>query len=155
MARHANDRDIWLNLRDRFPHPYHEAHATAYIAHLATLPQQRTWAIDVGGEAVGSISLMPLEDVERTSTEIGYWLGRAHWGKGIMTGAVRALTRHALRGGQFTRVFALPFATNASSIRVLEKAGFVREGEMRRSCIKDGRILGQYMYGAYDDTWSD
>jgi RimJ/RimL family protein N-acetyltransferase len=155
VAKHANDRDVWINLRDRFPHPYEEEHATAYISWLATLPRQLTWAIDVNGEAVGSISLMPLEDVERTSTEVGYWLGRSQWGKGIATKAVRALTSHALGGGEFTRVFALPFASNAASIRVLEKAGFVREGAMRRSCIKDGRILDQYMYGAYDDTWRE
>jgi RimJ/RimL family protein N-acetyltransferase len=153
LARHGNDRDVWINLRDRFPHPYRREHAEAYIAHLATLPEPRTWVIDVGGEAVGSISITPLDDVERISAEVGYWIGREHWGKGIMTGALRAVTTHALRERGLTRVFAMPFATNAASIRVLEKAGYVREGFMRRGAIKDGKIIDQLLYGAYDDTW--
>ena len=47
LARHANDRGVWENLRDRFPHPYSEADATAYIEHLATRPVQTSFGIDV------------------------------------------------------------------------------------------------------------
>ena len=43
-------------------------------------------------------------------------------------------------------VFAAPFSENTASIRVLEKAGFVREGLMRRSAVKDGRVLDQVLY---------
>jgi RimJ/RimL family protein N-acetyltransferase len=52
------------------------------------------------------------------------------------------------------RVFAVPFARNAASQRVLEKAGYVREGTMRRSAIKDGELLDQELYAAYDDRWT-
>jgi RimJ/RimL family protein N-acetyltransferase len=48
-----------------------------------------------------------------------------------------------------TRIFALPFANNYGSIRVLEKAGYVLEGRLPRSTIKDGIIRDQLMYGAY------
>ena len=153
LARHANDRDVWLNLRDRFPHPYAERDAAAYIAHVAGRTPTTSFTIEVDGEAAGSISLHPGRDVERVSAEIGYWLGRSHWGRGIVTDAVRLATRHAFATLALRRVFAVPFATNAASHRVLEKAGYVREGTLRRSAVKDGVLLDQLLWAAYDDRW--
>lgn len=51
------------------------------------------------------------------------------------------------------RVFAVPFVRNPASSRVLKKAGYVREGLMRRSALKDGEVQDQYLYAAYDDRW--
>ena len=67
-------------------------------------------------------------DVERVSAEIGYWLGEPFWGRGIATEALVALTDHAIATHGLTRVFAVPFAWNTASCRVLEKAGYVLEG---------------------------
>lgn len=155
LARHANDREIWLNLRDRFPHPYALSDAEAYIArvHEGAQDPVTAFAIEVGGEVAGGITLMPGHDIERVSAELGYWLGRAHWGRGVVTDAVRAVTGHAFATLGLRRVFAVPFAHNAASRRVLEKAGYVREGTMRRSAIKDGVLLDQHLYAAYDDLW--
>jgi [ribosomal protein S5]-alanine N-acetyltransferase len=153
VARHANDRDVWLNLRDRFPHPYALADAESYIAHVAHQSPRTSFAIEVDGEAVGSVSLTPGHDIERVSCEIGYWLGREHWGCGVVKEAVRLATTHAFAALGVRRVFAVPFARNAASHRVLEKAGYVREGALRRSAIKDGELLDQLLYAAYDDAW--
>ena len=153
LARHANDRDVWLNLRDRFPHPYTERDAAAYVAHVADRTPTRSFAIEVDGEAAGSISLHPGRDVERVSAEIGYWVGRRYWGRGIVTDAVRLATTHAFATLGLRRVFAVPFATNAASHRVLEKAGYVREGTLRHSAVKDGMLLDQLLWAAYDDRW--
>jgi ribosomal-protein-alanine N-acetyltransferase len=146
LAHHANDRAIWINLRDRFPHPYTLADARAWIAHATSAEQATSFAIDAAGEVVGGIGLRLNEDVERISAEIGYWVGRAYWGRGIATDAVRAVTEHAFATHELTRVYALPFAENAASIRVLEKAGYVREGLLRRSAIKDGVVRDQLLY---------
>lgn len=153
IARHANERDIWLNLRDAFPHPYTRANAEGYIAHVSAQSPRTSFLIAVGGEAVGSVSLKPGRDVERAGAEIGYWLAREHWGRGIMTDAVRAVTRYAFESLGLNRVFAVPFMHNRASARVLEKAGYVREAIMRRSAIKDGTLLDQWLYAAYDDAW--
>ncbi|HEU4632176.1 MAG TPA: GNAT family protein [Gemmatimonadaceae bacterium] len=154
LARHANDRGIWLNLRDRFPHPYTLEDARSYIAHVAGQEPATSLAIEVDGSAVGGISLMPGHDIERVSAEIGYWIGRAYWGRGIATAAIRGATGYALTTLGFRRVFAVPFVRNAASVRALEKAGYVREGVMRRSAVKDGALLDQYLYAAYDDRWT-
>lgn len=151
LARHANDRGVWQNLRDRFPHPYTEADAVAYIEQLGSRPVQTSFAIEVDRQVIGSISLMPGQDIARQTAEVGYWIGREFWGRGIMTDAVRAITQYAFDVLGLVRVFAVPFMTSTPSIRVLEKAGYVREGLMRRSAVKEGRILDQYLYAAYRD----
>ena len=64
LARHANNRRVWANLRDRFPHPFSVEDGAAYIAYTLREPVPLSFAIDVGGEAVGGITLHPGEDVD-------------------------------------------------------------------------------------------
>ncbi len=150
LPRHANSREVWLNLRDRFPHPYTPADARAWIQHIVGLTPETNFAIDVDGEAVGGIGLQLHDDVERCSAEVGYWLGESYWGRGIATAALQSFTAYAFKEFRLTRVYALPFARNSSSARVLEKAGYVCEGVLRRSAIKDGVVLDQFMYAKTD-----
>jgi RimJ/RimL family protein N-acetyltransferase len=146
LAKHGNNRRIWENLRDRFPHPFTEAHGAAYIAHVLQDQDAASFAIDVGGQAVGGISLNVGTDIERIGAEIGYWLGEEFWGRGIATAAIRLVTEFAFRDRGLVRVFAVPFTTNIGSIRALEKAGYQREGVMRRSALKDGAVRDQCLY---------
>ena len=146
IVRHANNRKIWLNLRDRFPHPYSHRDAQTYLKHVVLTQPEVNFAIDLAGEAVGGVGFVPGTDVERHSAEVGYWLGESVWGRGIATAALKGSTRYAIGAYDLWRVFAVPFSENTASIRVLEKAGFVREGVMRRSAVKDGRILDQVLY---------
>jgi RimJ/RimL family protein N-acetyltransferase len=99
---------------------------------------------------VGGIGLERGEDVERVTAELGYWLGRAFWGRGIVSAAVREITGYAFATLGLTRVYALPFAQNRGSIRVLEKAGYTREGRLRRSALKEGEILEQLLLAITD-----
>jgi ribosomal-protein-alanine N-acetyltransferase len=85
-------------------------------------------------------------DVERVSAEIGYWLAEPFWGRGITTEALVAVTRFAIDTHGLTRIYALPFAWNIASCRVLEKAGYVLEARLRQSAIKDGKITDQMQY---------
>ena len=149
LVRHANNRNIWINLRDRFPHPYTDAHGREFLSHVVPQRAPTVWAIEVDGEAAGGIGLVQLTDVERVSAEIGYWLGEQFWGRGVMTDALKAVTAEAFRQLDLRRIFALPFADNIGSIRVLEKAGYVLEGRMPQSAIKAGIIRDQLMYGTY------
>ena len=80
LARHANDRRMWRNLRDAFPHPYGLANAEAFIAMATTMSPITFFAVAVGDEAVGGIGYT-LQDVERVSAEIGYWLGASFWAR--------------------------------------------------------------------------
>lgn len=146
LTAYANNRNVWINLRDRFPHPYTVADAHAFIRASMTSRPQTAFAIVVDEQAVGGIGYIPHEHEERVSAEIGYWLGEPFWGRGIATEAVRAMTPHAVRTHGLTRVYAISFAWNGASCRVLEKAGYVLEARMRKSAIKDGQIVDQLLY---------
>ena len=99
LAEHANNRDVWINLRDAFPHPYALADAESFIERCLQ-PPETTFAIAVDGEAVGAIGYLVGKDVERTSAEIGYWLGESYWGRGIMTEVLTRIQDDIyLRGG--------------------------------------------------------
>ena len=154
LVRHANNRKVWINLRDRFPHPYTEADGRAFLTHVVGRDQQTLWAIEVDGEAAGGIGIVLMTDVERVSAEIGYWLGESCWNRGVATEALQAVTTEAFRRFDLQRIFALPFADNPGSIRVLEKAGYALEGRLPQSAIKNGVIRDQLMYGAYKGRWA-
>jgi [ribosomal protein S5]-alanine N-acetyltransferase len=151
LVRYANNRKIWLNLRDAFPHPYTRHDAREFIRSVRERVPETTFAIAVDGEAVGSVGFILNRDVERVAAEIGYWLAEPFWGKGITTEALIAVTRHAIAAHGLTRIFALPFSWNTASCRVLEKAGYVLEARLRCSAIKDGRLTDQFQYAFIAD----
>ena len=154
LVHHANNYEVSRRLRDRFPHPYSRADAERWITFARRQDPQTHFAIEVHGEAAGGIGLEVGSDIERRSAEIGYWLGETHWGKGLTTAAVRALTSYGFRTLDLTRIFAVPFASSSASIRVLEKCDYVREGTMRRSAFKEGVVVDQILYALTDqDSW--
>ena len=146
LVKYANNRNLWINLRDRFPHPYTRRNALDFIRQTREQQPETGFAIVVGEEAAGGIGFLLNGDVERVSAEIGYWLGEPFWGRGIMTEALVAVTKYAIEAHGLTRMYALPFAWNTASCRVLEKAGYVLEARLRRSAIKDGHITDQLQY---------
>ena len=147
LVLYANNRNIWINVRDRFPYPYTRRDGQEFIRLASRSDPETMFAIAVNGEAIGGIGFMLQADVDRMSAEIGYWLGEPFWGRGITSESVVAVTQHAIRKHGLTRVFAVPFASNLASCRVLEKAGYVLEARLRRSAIKDGVIIDQLQYG--------
>lgn len=150
LVRYANNYEVWRRLRDRFPRPYTRADAEYWVDLTRQQHPQTQFAIEVHGEAVGGIGLEIGSDIGRRSAEIGYWLGEAHWGKGITTAAVRTLTSYGFQTLDLTRIFAVPFASSVASIRVLEKCGYIREGTMRRSALKEGVVVDQILYALTD-----
>jgi len=153
LALQANDRRIWLGLRDAFPHPYGLEDAKRFIA--MALQRATYFAIEVDGRLAGSIGYSQHSDVERVGAEVGYWVGHEFWGRGVATAALGLVTAHAFRvNPELRRMCALPFATNAASARVLVKAGYRLEGTLRQSAIKDGRVLDQWVYAILRDELS-
>jgi RimJ/RimL family protein N-acetyltransferase len=147
LVRHANNRQVWRNLRDRFPHPYTVSDAEHWIHEATSMRPESHFAIAVAGEAVGGIGLELQKDVHRRSAEIGYWLGEEFWGRGIITDAVRAVTAFGFQVFDVCRIYACVFEWNPASRRVLEKAGYSLEGRLRKSVTKDGHTMDQCIYG--------
>ncbi len=153
LALHGNNINVAKQLRDRFPHPYTRHAAQVFLKHVLTSVPVTSFAIDIDGEAVGGIGFVPGTDVERYSAEVGYWLSERCWGRGVTTEALELVTRHAFDRHNLLRLFALPFADNVGSIRVLEKAGYVREGLLRASSVKYGQPRDQFIYACINANW--
>jgi RimJ/RimL family protein N-acetyltransferase len=147
VTRQANDRRVWRGLRDAFPHPYGIEDARRFIAKVRQMAPQTYFAIEVAGQVAGGIGYTGHSDVERIGAEVGYWLGHEFWGQGIATTALRLLTAHAFQADpELRRLYAVPYSSNPASARVLDKAGYRREGTLRQSASKDGQVLAQWMY---------
>jgi ribosomal-protein-alanine N-acetyltransferase len=146
IVPHANNRNVSRNLLDAFPYPYEFDHATAWIEQVNGQEPPTHFAIEIEGSAAGGIGLTLGSDVFRRSAEIGFWLGEAFWGRGIVTDALAALTRYSLSEFDLCRIFAGVFEWNTGSMRVLEKAGYTREALLKKSVTKDGQTIDRVIY---------
>ncbi len=146
LAVLADNRTIWRNLRDIFPHPYSIEDADFYISLILQEETQYSFAIEVNGRFAGMIGLVPLTDVYRGTADIGYWLGEPYWGQGIMTEAVSLVTRYAFEVLDFKRLHAGIFDYNKGSMRVLSKCGFQKECICKDAITKDGQLWDEHRY---------
>lgn len=142
LADEANDPRVARTLRDYFPHPYTVDDALRFIDKSREGGGPVTqFVIEAQGEVAGIMGLFVGEDVMRRNGEIGYWLGRRWWGRGIATAAVEHIVEYAFGTLDLRRVYAEVFGNNAASIRVLEKCGFELEYRLPAVIVKDGEVL--------------
>lgn len=146
IVQHANNRNVWINLRDRFPYPYTTADAAVWLESVVGRVPETNFAIAVDGEAVGGIGFIMQQDIAYRSAEIGYWIGEAYWGRGLASDALIAITEYAFSHHDLCRLYAHVFEWNVASARVLEKAGYLLEGRLIKSATKDRQIIDQLMY---------
>lgn len=150
LLQHANNRNVWRNLHDIFPHPYTEADAQNWFSLLEAMAEPTHWAIDLEGRAVGGVGCTLGKGMHAKSAQFGYWLGEAYWGRGIMTAAIQRVAPYVLLHFKLVRLQSPVFAWNPASMRVLEKSGFVREGVHRAALFKDGEIIDEVLYALVD-----
>jgi RimJ/RimL family protein N-acetyltransferase len=154
LVKNADNPNVARQLRERFPHPYTLRDAKAFIHASVGVQPAVSFAIVVQDEPAGGIGISAGSDVERFSAEIGYWLGEPFWGRGITVEAVRLVSAYAFDDCRLLRLFALPFADNRQSTRVLEKAGYTREATLRSSAVKDGVARDQALYALVNPAWT-
>ncbi len=148
LAAALNSKKVQDNLRDGIPYPYTVADAEMFIASTlkAEKDSQYSWAITVDNKAVGSIGIFRKENIHRYTAEMGYYIAEPWWGKGIGTIAVKEACSFIFANTDIMRIFAEPFAYNTASCKVLEKAGFIFEGTLRKNAVKNGEVLDMKMY---------
>jgi RimJ/RimL family protein N-acetyltransferase len=125
LVRLADNKAIHEVLA-RLPHPYTRADGIAFVEIMAQRADERPYAITMGGEFLGIVGF---SYAEGEPPELGYWLGEPHWGKGIMSEAVKGLIEAAFATRAYPRIKSRTLASNTASLNVLEKAGFKRIGE--------------------------
>lgn len=148
LAEMLNNKNILNNLRDGLPYPYTKKDAEEYITSMLLADSTKTFAfaITVDDKAVGSIGVFRCDNIHYRTAEMGYYVGEPYWGNGIGTNAVKQTCKYIFENTDIIRIFAEPFAYNAASCRILEKAGFQYEGLLRSNAVKNGRILDMKMY---------
>ncbi|MGA0557694.1 GNAT family N-acetyltransferase [Larkinella sp. VNQ87] len=151
IAQLANNRTIWRNLRDAFPHPYTLSDAASFLDAVENGYLGLVLGIYVEGQFAGTTGVVPQTDVHRLSGEIGYWLGEPYWGRGIATVAVGHLVRYVFETTELIRLFAGIFAYNKPSMRVLEKSGFTLDNVKKAAVYKDGKVWDEYRYSLLDE----
>ncbi|HEX5474756.1 MAG TPA: GNAT family N-acetyltransferase [Vicinamibacterales bacterium] len=154
LAIQANNPNVARQLRDRFPHPYTMRDARRFIESISGQHPPTTFVLEVEGDAAGAIGFSPGADIERYSAEIGYWLGEPFWHRGIVTEALQIVSEYAFRECEVLRLFALPFANNLGSRRVLEKAGYTLEAILRSSAVKFAEVRDQALYARVNAAWT-
>jgi len=140
LAKNANNKKVWDNLRDDFPNPYTELAAKQWIEIANQNNPLTNFAIVYKEKAMGGIGIILQTDVYREKAEIGYWLGEEHWHKGFVTKALKAMVEYTFTNFDVDRIFAQFFESNVASKRVLEKAGFSFEACLKKSIIKNNQI---------------
>ena len=146
----ANNKKIWDNVRDYFPHPYSENDAETFLK-SQNKGQQQNFAIEYNGEFCGVIGLILQKDVYRKSAELGYWIGEPFWGKGIATKAVELIVTFGFTDLKLTRIFAGAFEYNIGSMKVLEKNSFKKEGVSKKAVFKNEKIWDEHKYYLLND----
>jgi ribosomal-protein-alanine N-acetyltransferase len=150
LIEYLNDRDIYDRTL-RIPFPYREQDADEWLALVArtTAEQGRPvqFAIRSGDAAlIGGCGFMDLQVGKSHRAEIGYWLARPFWGRGIMTAVVRQACLHAFQEFGVVKITARVFAHNPASGRVLAKCGFQEEGYLRKHYLKDNQFIDARLF---------
>ncbi len=146
LVKHASEPSVAANLTDSFPYPFTEVAGRAFLEEaIKPVPFRR--CIAIGGKACGAIGLHPKQDLWRRNMELGYWLAKEHRGKGIMTAAIKQMTKVGFETfPEITRIYATPFGSNIASQRALEKAGFTLEARLIGTLVKNGVIEDELIY---------
>jgi ribosomal-protein-alanine N-acetyltransferase len=146
LVKYANNQNIARFLTNAFPYPYTKADGEKYLAMIADDEPTRVFAIEIDGEAVGSIGIFPQTDIHFKNAEMGYWLAEPFWGKGIVTEAIKRTLKYGFETFDINRIYARPFASNKGSQRVLEKAGFQLEARFEKTLFKNDVYEDELVY---------
>ncbi len=155
LVENANNPKIAQFMTDQFPHPYSEEKGRGFIEMTLAHKPTQIMAIEVDGRAVGGIGVHPESDIRRLNAELGYWLSEKHWGKGVVSLAIRQMLSYAFDTFPVDRIFARPFETNLASQRVLEKNGFQLECRLKKTLIKNDEVLDELIYAIRRDGCMD
>ncbi len=146
LAKLANNKKIWDNLRDKIPFPYTEKDAEFFINLTQQETPQQNFAIAYKGKICGVIGLTIQKDVYRKSAEIGYFIGEPYWGKGIATKAVALITEYGFKELDLNRIYTGVFEYNIASMKVLEKNGFKKEGVFKNAVVKNNIVCDEHRF---------
>ncbi|MFT4600563.1 MAG: ribosomal-protein-alanine N-acetyltransferase [Arenicella sp.] len=151
LVKYANNKKIFDNLTDAFPHPFDESKGRAFIERILATKPNHVQAITIDNELVGCIGVHPKDDVYRKNAELGYWVAESFWGKGIISDAIPKMVQYGFENFEISRIYATPYAHNVASQKALEKSGFKLEAHFKNTLFKNGEYLDEMIYAIRRD----
>lgn len=147
ITKYANNKNVWINLTDMFPHPYSVDDAVSFINSQKDIKPPQVFAIIYKTKAIGTIGLSVNTENKELCGDLGYWIGEEFWNKGIMTQVIKEIVKFGFKTYKsIDCISAYIFTYNKASVRVLEKAEFVRDNKMNKSISKAGEKKELYYY---------
>jgi RimJ/RimL family protein N-acetyltransferase len=117
-----------------------------YINHQLKIKNYIEFAILMDNKFVGTICLEKIDKINKKAS-VGYWISKSYRNRGIATEAVKLAVDFGFNKIKLKRIYARVREDNISSCRVLGKAGFEKEGVLRKNIFKDGKFYNEYYYG--------
>lgn len=150
LLKYISDPDIYKHTL-KIPYPYLEKDADFWIGFVEKSRIEegilKHWAIkNETDELIGGIGFHTKYWKQSHKDDIGYWLGKPFWNKGIMTDVVKKICAIGFSEFNLTRIEATVFVNNDASKRVLKKSGFHCEGTLKDYHYKDGKLLDVDLY---------
>ena len=150
LIENINDRNV-SKFMSKVPYPYTMKDAKKWVNECRKSNKNKTalsFAIDIGGKIIGGIGLM---NIEKRMAELGYWLGKKYWNKGIMTEAVKLVTNLGFKKLKLGRIYATIFVKNRASAKALENNGYKFEGLMKKYYVKNHPSEMGSMFALFDN----
>lgn len=145
-----NDPDVRHHLPNRVP--YTLAQEEEYFENVVCDDENVQLLVCADGDRVGTIGLHPADSVSGTG-ELGIFLAKAHWGRGLGTEASRVMTEYAFAERRLHRVTARVLEGNHGSRQIWEKLGFRHEATLRDADFIDGEYVDVHWYAILEDEW--
>lgn len=151
LVKYLQDAEISKNTLT-IPYPYTEKDAEVWLKIVfekyETIGDSTEFVIrNSDDELIGGIGRLVLKGINAHADEIGYWLAQPFRGQGVMTEVVEKFTKHCFEFfPNLVRIEARVFDFNIGSQRVLEKAGYEKEGFLRKAYLKDGVLIDAFLF---------
>ena len=146
IHEHVNDKQIakWTL---RIPFPYKEKYARNFIKECNQSSKARTGftfgiILKETNSLIGVVGFHAV-CLEDKNAEVGYWVSRQYWKKGVATEAVKLALKFGFKKLRLKRIYAKVFKGNSASVKVLQKNGFKTEGLLRKSRYKNKKWLDE------------
>jgi len=149
MVEYLTDKEIF-NTTLNIPYPYTLKDAKYIVDYFEMLKVKSgrltNWAIrNSNNKLIGVVGFH--NGIKSHKAELGYWLAKSYWGKGIMTEVVEKVCQLAFQHFELIRITATVFENNIASAKVLEKCNFVLEGAcLKNYYLKEGQIINAKLY---------
>ncbi|EFO32951.1 acetyltransferase [Roseibium sp. TrichSKD4] len=139
IAQHLGDYEV-AKMLARVPYPYDLETGRQRLQKIIEWWEKPSSApelvfhVDHKGQMIGSVSFKALHE----TPEIGYWLGRPHWGQGMMSEAVAAAIDWLFQTTDHEMVLGTAMEENTNSLNVLTKCGFEAIGRSASMSLARG-----------------